>query len=119
VGHLRRPDPHRCPGQASIDAVAGPVGEALIMTALGLFVANPAVVAYNFFVRSNRNTNAKFDTFAHDLHDFFATGSRVGRDRRPRSSVKSPGHGVKVMAFSSGTAAAVRWRKSTSRPSWT
>ena len=65
-------------GQASIDVVAGPVGEALIMTAFGLFVAIPAVLAYNFFVRSNRNTYAKFDTFAHDLHDFFATGSRVG-----------------------------------------
>ncbi len=65
-------------GQASIDAVAGPVGEALIMTAIGLFVAIPAVLAYNAFVRSNRNTYAKFDTFAHDLHDFFATGSRVG-----------------------------------------
>ena len=65
-------------GQASIDAVAGPVGEALIMTALGLFVAIPAVLAYNFFVRLNRVTNNKFDTFAHDLHDFFATGARVG-----------------------------------------
>jgi biopolymer transport protein ExbB len=65
-------------GQASIDAVAGPVGEALIMTALGLFVAIPAVLAYNFYVRLNRVTNNKFDTFAHDLHDFFATGARVG-----------------------------------------
>ena len=64
-------------GSASIDAVAGPVGEALIMTAVGLFVAIPAVLAYNFFVRLNRVTNSKFDTFAHDLHDFFATGSRV------------------------------------------
>ena len=64
-------------GQASIDAVAGPVGEALIMTALGLFVAIPAVLAYNFFNRTNSDTNARFDTFAHDLHDFFATGSRV------------------------------------------
>ena len=64
-------------GQASIDAVAGPVGEALIMTAIGLFVAIPAVLAYNFFTRLNRVTNNKFDTFAHDLHDFFATGSRV------------------------------------------
>jgi biopolymer transport protein ExbB len=70
-------------GQASIDAVAGPVGEALIMTAIGLFVAIPAVLAYNFFVRMNRNTNAKFDTFAHDLHDFFATGSRVGEAAAP------------------------------------
>ena len=65
-------------GNASIDAVAGPVGEALIMTAFGLFVAIPAVLAYNFFTRTNRLTNSKFDTFAHDLHDFFATGSRVG-----------------------------------------
>ena len=65
-------------GQASIDAVAGPVGEALIMTAIGLFVAIPAVLAYNAFNRANRNIYAKFDTFAHDLHDFFATGSRVG-----------------------------------------
>lgn len=64
-------------GQASIDAVAGPVGEALIMTALGLFVAIPAVVAFNGFVRANSQTNARFDTFAHDLHDFFATGARV------------------------------------------
>ena len=65
-------------GDASISAVAGPVGEALIMTAIGLFVAIPAVLAYNFFVRINRVTNSQFDTFAHDLHDFFATGSRVG-----------------------------------------
>jgi biopolymer transport protein ExbB len=65
-------------GNASIDAVAGPVGEALIMTAIGLAVAIPAVIAYNAFNRQNRTTNAKFDTFAHDLHDFFATGSRVG-----------------------------------------
>ena len=65
-------------GDASISAVAGPVGEALIMTAIGLFVAIPALLAYNAFVRSNRITNNQFDTFAHDLHDFFATGSRVG-----------------------------------------
>ncbi len=70
-------------GQASIDAVAGPVGEALIMTAVGLFVAIPAVLGYNFFVRLNRITNNKFDTFAHDLHDFFATGARVG-DAAPK-----------------------------------
>lgn len=69
-------------GDSSISAVAGPVGEALIMTAIGLFVAIPAVLAYNFFVRVNRGTYAKFDTFAHDLHDFFATGSRVGEVKR-------------------------------------
>ncbi|PIV33569.1 MAG: biopolymer transporter ExbB, partial [Lysobacterales bacterium CG02_land_8_20_14_3_00_62_12] len=64
-------------GEASIGAVAGPVGEALIMTALGLGVAIPAVLAYNFFNRSNHKINSRFDEFAHDLHDFFATGSRV------------------------------------------
>jgi biopolymer transport protein ExbB len=69
-------------GSSSIDAVAGPVGEALIMTAIGLGVAIPAVLAYNYFVRVNRGTYAKFDTFAHDLHDFFATGSRVGEMKR-------------------------------------
>jgi len=64
-------------GNASMEAVAGPVGEALIMTAFGLFTAIPAVFAYNFYTRSNRLTYARFDEFAHDLHDFFATGARV------------------------------------------
>lgn len=64
-------------GNASMNAVAGPVGEALIMTAFGLFAAIPALLAYNFFNRSNRMVYARFDEFAHDLHDFFATGSRV------------------------------------------
>ncbi len=64
-------------GTADITVVAGPVGEALIMTAIGLFVAIPAVFAYNFFSKTNAAVIAKFDTFAHDLHDFFATGSRV------------------------------------------
>ncbi|MCD9047224.1 MotA/TolQ/ExbB proton channel family protein [Luteimonas sp. MHLX1A] len=65
-------------GQADMGSVAGPVGEALIMTAIGLGVAIPAVLGFNFFTRSNRITNNKLDTFAHDLHDFFATGARVG-----------------------------------------
>jgi biopolymer transport protein ExbB len=64
-------------GQASLDVVAGPIGEALIMTAMGLFVAIPALLGYNFLTRSNRKINARFDEFAHDLHDFFATGARV------------------------------------------
>jgi biopolymer transport protein ExbB len=64
-------------GQASLDAVAGPIGKALIMTAIGLGVAIPALLGYNFLTRSNKKINARFDEFAHDLHDFFATGSRV------------------------------------------
>ncbi|MBS3958593.1 MAG: MotA/TolQ/ExbB proton channel family protein [Xanthomonadaceae bacterium] len=68
-------------GETSIQAVAGPVGEALLMTFLGLFVAIPAVMAFNYFNRINRKLVAQFDAFAHDLHDFFATGARVGDGR--------------------------------------
>lgn len=64
-------------GQGTLDKVAGPVGEALIMTALGLAVAIPAVLAYNAFVRSNRLTLAKLDSFAHDLFALLTTGSPV------------------------------------------
>ena len=55
-------------GQASIDKVAGPVGEALIMTALGLAVAIPAVLAYNAFNRRNRMWLSRLESFAHDLY---------------------------------------------------
>lgn len=54
--------------QSSLDAVAGPVGEALIMTAFGLAVAIPSVLAYNAFMRANRLYLSKIDGFAHDLH---------------------------------------------------
>lgn len=64
-------------GQATLDTVAGPVGEALIMTAAGLAVALPAVMAYNAYVRSNRILLAELDGFAHDLHAYFTTGGRV------------------------------------------
>ena len=64
-------------GAATLDRVAGPVGEALIMTAFGLFVAIPAVLAYNAFVRANRVELAELDAFAHDLHAWLTTGSRI------------------------------------------
>ena len=54
--------------QGSLDKVAGPVGEALIMTAFGLAVAIPSVLAYNAFTRINRLYISKLDGFAHDLH---------------------------------------------------
>jgi biopolymer transport protein ExbB len=65
-------------GQGTLDKVAGPVGEALIMTALGLAVAIPAVLAYNAFARSNRVSLARLDAFAHDLFAVLTTGSHVG-----------------------------------------
>ncbi len=65
-------------GQATIDKVAGPIGEALIMTALGLAVAIPAVLGYNALVRGNKSVQGKLNSFAHDLHAYFVTGARVG-----------------------------------------
>ncbi|HEY6644301.1 MotA/TolQ/ExbB proton channel family protein [Povalibacter sp.] len=64
-------------GAGTLDKVAGPVGEALIMTAIGLAVAIPAVLGYNFIVRSNRVTLAQLDAFAHDLYAFLATGAKI------------------------------------------
>lgn len=61
-----------------LEKVAGPVGEALIMTAAGLFVAIPAVLAYNALVRANRLVLAELDGFAHDLHAWLVTGARLG-----------------------------------------
>ncbi|MCK9380909.1 MAG: MotA/TolQ/ExbB proton channel family protein [Sulfuritalea sp.] len=62
-------------GQGTLDKVAGPVGEALIMTALGLAVAIPAVLAYNAFNRRNRMWLARLDAFAHDLYVLSTVGS--------------------------------------------
>ena len=64
-------------GQASIDKVAGPVGEALIMTALGLAVAIPASFGYNALVRGNKEIIAKLNKFGFDLHALFVTGARA------------------------------------------
>jgi biopolymer transport protein ExbB len=64
-------------GQVMIDKVAGPIGEALVMTAAGLAVAIPAVLAYNMFTRLNRVVLAELDGFAHDLLALLTTGSRV------------------------------------------
>jgi biopolymer transport protein ExbB len=61
--------------QASIDQVAGPVGEALIMTAFGLFVAIPAVLGYNGLTRLNRDIVATLNRFAHALHSLLLTGT--------------------------------------------
>jgi biopolymer transport protein ExbB len=64
-------------GQASIDKVAGPVGESLIMTALGLAVAIPATFGYNALVRGNKSVIAKLNKFGFDLHALFVTGART------------------------------------------
>jgi biopolymer transport protein ExbB len=66
-------------GQVGMDRVAGPIGEALIMTALGLVVAVPAVLGYNALVRGNKFILGQLNRFAHDLHAYLVTGARVGK----------------------------------------
>src|SRR5205809_4844515 len=64
-------------GQASIDTVAGPVGEALIMTALGLVVAVPAVLAYNWLIRRNKAIQEDLAAFTNDLHGYLMSAGAV------------------------------------------
>ncbi|WP_006788434.1 MotA/TolQ/ExbB proton channel family protein [Thiorhodospira sibirica] len=64
-------------GSASMDVVAGPLGEALVATAAGLAAAIPAVLAYNAFNRFNRTLSQEMDAFAYDLHAYLTTGSAV------------------------------------------
>jgi biopolymer transport protein ExbB len=64
-------------GQASIDAVAGPVGEALIMTAIGLVVAVPAVMAYNWLMRRNKAVLEELARFTNDIHGYMMSGGTV------------------------------------------
>jgi biopolymer transport protein ExbB len=63
-------------GQASIDKVAGPVGEALIMTAIGLAVAVPAVMGYNWLIRRNKQVMDATRAFSADLHNVLIAGKR-------------------------------------------
>jgi biopolymer transport protein ExbB len=65
-------------GSGTLDKVAGPVGEALIMTGLGLAVAIPAVVGYNALTRANRVLAARLDAFAYELHTFVSMGQPLG-----------------------------------------
>lgn len=68
-------------GSASIDKVAGPVGEALIMTAFGLAVAIPAVLGYNALNRGNKGVLNKLNRFAHQLHAYLITGAPPSRGK--------------------------------------
>jgi len=70
-------------GIATLDKVSGPVGEALIMTAAGLAVAIPAVLAYNALTRANRLVVAELDGFAHDLHTYLTTGAKLDLENVP------------------------------------
>jgi len=73
-------------GQASIDKVAGPVGEALIMTAFGLVVAVPAVLGYNFLQRRNKAIQEALGSFSNDVLGYLASNGAV----KPSVAVRKP-----------------------------
>lgn len=80
-------------GQASIDKVAGPVGEALIMTAFGLAVAIPAVLGYNALTRANKGLIGRLHRFARQLHAYFLTGAPVSTARAESNNAASKSGG--------------------------
>jgi biopolymer transport protein ExbB len=74
----------------AIDVVAaGPVGEALIMTAIGLAVATPAVLGYNYLMRRNKDLQERVNYFAHDLHQALLSGARVATTK-PAAPAAAP-----------------------------
>ncbi|MES2988048.1 MAG: MotA/TolQ/ExbB proton channel family protein [Pseudomonadota bacterium] len=85
-------------GQASIDAVAGPVGEALIMTAVGLAVAVPAVLAFNWLQARNKKISEDLSAFSNDILGYLASNGAV----RPAAAKGAP---VKAPAAATTTAA--------------
>jgi biopolymer transport protein ExbB len=78
-------------GQASIDKVAGPVGEALIMTAIGLGVAVPAVLGYNWLVRRNKGAMDDIRAFSSDLHSVLLSGAMTTSEAARAVNVKKIG----------------------------
>jgi len=90
-------------GQASIDAVAGPVGEALIMTALGLAVAVPAVMQYNWLMRRNKVIGENLMRFATDVHGYMASGGTVKPATAP---ARAPAASAPARAAATGQAGA-------------
>ena len=88
-------------GQASIDAVAGPVGEALIMTALGLAVAVPAVMGYNWLMRRNKAVLEELARFTNDLHGYMMSNGAV----KPVSATRAPAAAGAAAKAPAGTTA--------------
>jgi biopolymer transport protein ExbB len=85
-------------GAGTLDKVAGPVGEALIMTGVGLAVAIPAVLAYNFFTRGNRLLLSRLDAFAYELFTFLTTGEQLVLEGNVRALAPKPAAPVRAAA---------------------
>ncbi|MDO9314625.1 MAG: MotA/TolQ/ExbB proton channel family protein [Burkholderiaceae bacterium] len=93
-------------GPGSLAQIAGPVGEALIMTGLGLAVAIPAVMAYNLYTRRNRVIAAQLDAFAGELHTFVTMGQPMGEAASETAVAPPPSTRTPVItAAASGTPA--------------
>jgi biopolymer transport protein ExbD len=110
-------------GQATIDTVAGPVGEALIMTALGLVVAVPAVLAYNWLIRRNKAIMEDLAAFTNDLHGYLMSGGAVKpvfTEKRARPRVRQIAPAPTTTASRAASAAPHRRypdrRRNASRP---
>ncbi len=88
-------------GDASITTVAGPVGESLIMTALGLVVAVPAVLAYNWLIRRNKSIVEDLAAFTNDVHGYIMSAGAV----KPRGITPATGPAVKSTAQTKSNAA--------------
>ncbi|KKB60981.1 biopolymer transporter, partial [Robbsia andropogonis] len=76
-------------GEASLDHVAGPVGESLIMTAFGLFVAIPAVLGFNYVNRGNTRVRQRLHRFMHELHVYFVMGSKACNEAQRAIAAKT------------------------------
>lgn len=92
-------------GQGTLDKVAGPVGEALIMTGIGLAVAIPAAIAYNSFARVTRTTLSQLNTFAYDVFNFLVTGIKASP---MRDDVRTTSDKVINLARAQGTTGGTR-----------
>lgn len=85
-------------GRATLEQIAGPVGEALLMTAFGLAVATPAAVAYNAFVRAERNLGAALRAFALDLYAVLAFGTGAHAPRTAADDVQAASGAAPALA---------------------
>ena len=92
-------------GSGTLDKVAGPVGEALIMTGLGLAVAIPAVMGYNWLTRANRVVVSRLDAFAYELHTFVSMGQPLGSEHAAGASVRALPSAATRQAAASAAAA--------------
>src|SRR6478609_4354880 len=108
-------------GQADISTVAGPVGEALIMTALGLVVAVPAVLAYNWLIRRNKTIMEDLGAFTNDVHGYLASAGAVkpsmatGTAQAARSAAAPTQRGQEPLRGQTQTGAAAAPNTTTTR----